>query len=53
MSDYKREFRLHIGFTAHFNTQLVNALNYSAIADFHTLQITVPHSVFSSPQCLH
>jgi hypothetical protein len=40
-------FGLDIGFTDNFSTQLVITLNYSAIADFHTLQ------VFSSSQCLH
>jgi hypothetical protein len=44
MSDCKRGFRLDLGFTAHFNTQLVISLNYRAIADLHTLQITVPHA---------
>jgi hypothetical protein len=28
---------LHVGFIDHFNTQLVIALNYGAIANFHTL----------------
>jgi hypothetical protein len=32
-----------IGFIDHFNTQLVITLNYSAIADIHTLQITRAH----------
>jgi hypothetical protein len=42
-----RGFALDIGFIGHFSTQLVITLNYSAIDDFHTLQ------VFSVPQCLH
>jgi hypothetical protein len=46
-SDSRRGFGLDIGFIDHFNAWLLTALNYSAIADFHTLQ------VFSSPQCLH
>jgi hypothetical protein len=37
-------FGLDIGFTDHFNIQLVITLNYSAIADLHTLQITVTHT---------
>jgi hypothetical protein len=44
--DFRRGFGLDIGFLRHFNTQLVITLNYSAIANFHTLPI-------SSPQCLH
>jgi hypothetical protein len=31
---------LGIGFIDHFSTKLVSTLNYSAIANFHTLQIT-------------
>jgi hypothetical protein len=38
MSDYRRGFGSDIGFIDHFNTQLVITLNYSAIAEFHTLQ---------------
>jgi hypothetical protein len=54
MGDYRRGFGLEIGFIDHFNTRLVNTLNYSAIADFHTLQITTPYaksfqSAVSSP----
>jgi hypothetical protein len=37
MSDSRRGFGLDIGFIDHFNTQLVIILNYSAIADLHTL----------------
>jgi hypothetical protein len=58
MSDSRRGFGLEIGFIDHFNTQLVFTLNYSAIADFHALQITTAHaksfsarSVFTS-SCL-
>jgi hypothetical protein len=43
-----------IGFIDHFNTRFLTTLNYSAIADLHTLQITTGHaksfqSVVSSP----
>jgi hypothetical protein len=41
--DYRRSFGLYIGFIEHFNTQLVIQINYSAIADFHTLKITPAH----------
>jgi hypothetical protein len=58
LSDYRQGFGLDIGFIALFNTQLVITLNYSAIADFHTLHITTAHdksfparSVFTS-SCL-
>jgi hypothetical protein len=58
MSDYRRDFGLDIEFIDHFNTQLVITLNYSAIANVHTLQITRAHakpfparSVFTS-SCL-
>jgi hypothetical protein len=30
-------------FIDHFNTRLVTTLNYSAITNLHTLQITRPH----------
>jgi hypothetical protein len=40
-------FGLEIGFIGHFNTRLVTALNYSAIDDLHTLEITTAHAVFS------
>jgi hypothetical protein len=54
MGDYRQGFGLEIGFTDHFNTQLVITLNYSTIANFHTLQITTAHaksfqSAVSSP----
>jgi hypothetical protein len=56
--DSRRGFGLVIGFIEHFKTQLVITLNFSAIADFHTLQITSAHaksfparSVFTS-SCL-
>jgi hypothetical protein len=39
-SDSWQGLGLEIGFIDHFNTRLVTTLNYSAIADFHTLQIT-------------
>jgi hypothetical protein len=35
MCDYRRGFRLDIGFIDNFNTQPVIPLNYSAIADLH------------------
>jgi hypothetical protein len=43
MSDYQRGFGLEVGFIDHFNTQPVITLNYSAVADFHTSQITTAH----------
>jgi hypothetical protein len=46
-------FGLDIGFSDHFNSQLVIILNFSAIADFHTLLITTAQAVFFDPQCLH
>jgi hypothetical protein len=54
MSDYRWGFGLEIGFIGHFNTRLVTTINYSAIADLHTLQITTAHaksfqSAVSSP----
>jgi hypothetical protein len=45
MSDSRRGFGLNIGFINHFNTQLVITLNYSAIADFHALQVTVTQTL--------
>jgi hypothetical protein len=45
MSDPRCGLRLEIGFTDHFSPQLVITLNYSAIANFRTLQFT---RVFSS-----
>jgi hypothetical protein len=47
MIDSRRGFGLEVGLIGHFSTQVVVTLNYSAIADFHTLQ------VFFSPQYLH
>jgi hypothetical protein len=41
---------LGTGFIGHFNTRLVKTLNYSAIADLHTLQITTAHAK-SFPVC--
>jgi hypothetical protein len=43
-------FWLDIGFIDHFKTQLVITLNYSAIANFHNLQITSAHAN-SFPAC--
>jgi hypothetical protein len=42
MSDSRRGFGLNIGFID--NTYLATALNYSAIANFHNLQITREHA---------
>jgi hypothetical protein len=39
-----RGFGLEIGFIDHVNTQLVITLNYNAIANFRTLQITTAHA---------
>jgi hypothetical protein len=39
MSECRRGFGLDIGFIDHFNTQLTNTLNYSAIANFHIILI--------------
>jgi hypothetical protein len=57
-SDYWQGFALVIGFIDHFNKQLVITHNYSAIANFRSLQFTrahakafPAHSVFSS-SCL-
>jgi hypothetical protein len=44
MSDYRRGLELQIEFIYHFNTRLGITLNYSAIADVHTLQITTAHA---------
>jgi hypothetical protein len=41
MSDSRRGFGLEIGFIDHFNTGLMTTLNYSAIDDFHILQIII------------
>jgi ethanolamine utilization microcompartment shell protein EutS len=54
MSECRRGFGFEIGFIDHFSTQLVTTLNYGAIADHHTLQITVAdaesfQSAVSSP----
>jgi hypothetical protein len=48
MCDSQRGFWLDIGFIDHFNTQLVITFNYIAIADLHTLQITVTHTIVLS-----
>jgi hypothetical protein len=44
MSDSQRGFGSEIGFIDHVNTQLVIKVNYSAIANFHTLQIATAHA---------
>jgi hypothetical protein len=43
MSDSRRGFRLD-NVIDHFNTQLVTTLNFSAIANIHTLQFTRAHA---------
>jgi hypothetical protein len=45
MSDCKQGFGLDTGFIDHFNTQLVIPLNYSAIANFHTLNKSLVHTL--------
>jgi hypothetical protein len=45
----RRGFGLDIAFIDHFNTQLAITLNYSAIADLHTLQITSVLSLLQLP----
>jgi hypothetical protein len=50
MSDSGWSFGLDIGFIDHFNTQLIITLNYSTIADFHTLPFTRAHAK-SFPAC--
>jgi hypothetical protein len=56
--DSRRGFELDIGLIDHFNAQLIIILNYSVIANFHTLQFIRAHakcfpvhSVFTS-SCL-
>jgi hypothetical protein len=44
ISDSRLAFGLEIGFVDHFNLRIVTTLNYSAIADLHTLQITTAHA---------
>jgi ethanolamine utilization microcompartment shell protein EutS len=54
MCDSRRGFALEVGFIDHFSTQLVTTLNYSAIADLHTLQFTVTYTlVFSLCYIVH
>jgi hypothetical protein len=48
LSDYRRGFGFDIGFIDHFNTHLIITLNYSTIADLHTLQITITHTSLSA-----
>jgi hypothetical protein len=43
-SDYRWGFGFEIGFVDHFNTRIVITFNYSATADFHTLQIAAAHA---------
>jgi hypothetical protein len=40
MRDYRRGFGSEIRFIEHFNKRPVTTLNYSAIANFHTLKNT-------------
>jgi hypothetical protein len=47
MSDYGRGLDIN-----HLDTRLVNKLNYSGIADFHTLRVTTEHSNFFSVCCV-
>jgi ethanolamine utilization microcompartment shell protein EutS len=49
LSDSRPGFGLDIGFIDHFNTQLVITLDYSAIANFYTLQITRTHTKYFPP----
>jgi hypothetical protein len=44
-------FGLKIGFIHHFTTRLATALNYNAIANFHTVQITTTHAYFFPTCC--
>jgi hypothetical protein len=49
MSDSRRGFELDIGFIDHlFTHELVTTLNYSAIANFHSLQFTRAQSLVFS-----
>jgi hypothetical protein len=43
-SEYRGGFGLEIGFNDQFNTRLLTTLNYSAIPNLHTLQITAAHA---------
>jgi hypothetical protein len=51
-SDYWQGFGLDIEFIDHLNTQLVITCNYSAIANFHTLQFTRAHAKAFPALCL-
>jgi hypothetical protein len=44
LSNSRRSFGLAIGFIDHFTIWLVTTLNYSAIANFQSLQITTAHT---------
>jgi hypothetical protein len=44
MSEYRRDLGLEIGFIDHSNTRPVTTLNYRAITDFYTLQITTAYA---------
>jgi hypothetical protein len=45
--DSRLNFRLDIGFIDHFNAQLVITINYSDIANFHTLKSFASHNIFT------
>jgi hypothetical protein len=51
MSDFRWAFGLDAGFIDHFDTQHEITLNYGAITDLHTLQITITQSVSVSSSC--
>jgi hypothetical protein len=48
LGEYRRGSGSDIGFIGHFNTQLVITLNYTAIANSHTSQITTAVTVIVS-----
>jgi hypothetical protein len=48
--DYRRGFRLDVGFIDHLCTHFGTTSNYSAIANLHTSQITIAHAK-SFPAC--
>jgi hypothetical protein len=44
VNDCRWGFGLEIGFIDHFHSRLVTTLNYNAITEFRTLQITAAHT---------
>jgi hypothetical protein len=44
-------FAFEIVLIDHFNTRLVTALNYSAVADLHILYITTSHAIVNLLVC--